>query len=141
MPAEATPDSGQVLVVDSCEDSREVLCTMLQRRGFPTLQANRAARGVELVRDHQPRLIVLDVESDSAEEETIREQYDAESRRIDARLLLIGRSTIYEQILPRDCVVAKPYHFAPLLRTIERLLGANPQVSCPILDSEDDPGR
>jgi hypothetical protein len=67
----------------------------------------------------------LDVEADAADEDLVRDQYDAQSQRHDAYLLLIGRSVTYEQTVPPDCVVAKPYHYAPLVRTIERLLGSS----------------
>ena len=124
MLAEPAQNSGQILIVDSCEDSREVLRTMLQRRGFPTLEANRATYGAELARCYHPRVIVLDIEAESAEDESVRQQYESESENHDARLIVIGRFSCYDSMLPRDRVVAKPYHFAPLLRTIENLLGA-----------------
>jgi hypothetical protein len=67
-------------------------------------------------------VIVLDLDAGDAEVEEIREQYEAESKKHDAYLVVIGRSTSYERILPKDRILAKPYHYAPLVRTIEALL-------------------
>lgn len=113
-----------VLIVDQSADSRQVLRTVLERHGVQTWEAAEARRGVELARQHHPQVIVLDLEAGDAEVEEIRDQYEAESRNHDAYLLVIGRSVSYERILPKDRILAKPYHYAPLVRTIESLLGA-----------------
>jgi CheY-like chemotaxis protein len=108
--------------VDRSEDSRQVLRTVLERRGVRTWEAAEARRGVELARQHHPQVIVLDLESGDADQEEIRDQYQAESKEHDVYLLVIGRSVSYERILPKDRILAKPYHYAPLVRTIEALL-------------------
>jgi CheY-like chemotaxis protein len=112
------------LIVDQSEDNREVLRTALQRRGVQTYEAVGARQGVELAHRHHPQVIVLDVETDAADEDLVRDQYGAQSRNHDAYLLVIGRSVGYEKTVPRDRIVSKPYHYAPLVRTIERLLGS-----------------
>jgi len=66
----------------------------------------------------------LDLESGDAEQQEVRDQYQAESKEHDAYLVVIGRSVSYEQILPKDRILAKPYHYAPLVRTIEALLNS-----------------
>ena len=53
-----------VLIVDRSEETREVLQTVLERRGVRTLAAGRTAAGLDLARRHQPDLIVLDLELD-----------------------------------------------------------------------------
>jgi CheY-like chemotaxis protein len=114
----------QVLIVDGSEDTREVLCTALQRRGVPTLQASGARQGVELARQHHPQVIVLDSESEAADDEKICNEYEAESRDHQSCLVVLGRARFYDRSLPKDRIVPKPYHFAPLIRTIERLLAS-----------------
>jgi len=118
--ADARPS---VLIVDRSEDSRQVLRTVLERRGVQTWEAAEARRGVELARQHHPQVIVLDLDAGNADQEEIRDQYEAESKEHDVYLLVIGRSVSYERILPKDRMLAKPYHYAPLVRTIETLLG------------------
>lgn len=111
-----------VLIVDRSEDSRQVLRTVLERRGVQTWEAAEARRGVELARQHHPQVIVLDMEASDADQEEVREQYQAESQEHDVYLVVLGRSVSYERILPKDRILAKPYHYAPLVRTIEALL-------------------
>ena len=53
-----------VLIVDRSEETREVLQTVLERRGVRTLAAGRAEMGLELARRHHPDLVVLDLEID-----------------------------------------------------------------------------
>jgi len=122
------PPRDRVLIVDQSEDSREVLCTALERRGVQTLEASCARRGIELARQHHPRVIVLDLEADAAGDERVQAQYDAESKDHDARLVVLGRTARYERTLPKDRIVPKPYHYAPLIRTIERLLGTSARI-------------
>lgn len=113
-----------VLIVDRSEDSREVLRTVLEKRGLRTWEAAEARRGAELAREHHPRVIVLDLDSDDAERQEIRDLYQTESNEHDARLVVIGRSVCYEQILPKDRILAKPYHYAPLVHKIETLVSS-----------------
>jgi CheY-like chemotaxis protein len=100
-----------------------VLGAALRRRGVQTLEASGARQGAELARQHHPHVIVLDLEADAADDSQVQAQYDAESRDHDARLVVLGRAGRYERTLPKDRIVPKPYHYAPLIRTIERLLG------------------
>ena len=119
-----SPSSPQlrVLIVDGCEDNREVISTALQMRGVSTFQAAEARQGVELARQHHPQVIVLDLEAESADDEQICQEYETQSRDHQTSLVVLGRARHYEEKLPRDRIVSKPYHFAPLIRTIERLL-------------------
>ena len=66
----------------------------------------------------------LDLEADAAVDEHIQDQYDAESRDHDARLVVLGRTSRFKRTLPEDRIVSKPYHYAPLIRKIEELLGS-----------------
>jgi DNA-binding response OmpR family regulator len=111
-----------VLIVDHSDDCREVLRTALERRGVQTLEASGARQGAELARRFHPQVIVLDLDADAADDEEIRRQYCAESHEHDAYLVVLGRSVGYEQAVPRNRVLSKPYHYAPLIRTIETLL-------------------
>jgi DNA-binding NtrC family response regulator len=108
-----------VLIVDPSADNREVLRTALARRGWTILEAAAANRGLELARQHHPNVIVADVDSEP-ESDTAREHLAAEADHDGSRLIIIGRARS-GRILPGGRVVAKPYHFAPLIRTIEQL--------------------
>lgn len=120
------PNSPQlrVLIVDGSEDNREVLSTALQMRGVSTFQAAEPREGVELARQHHPQVIVLDLDGQDADDEQICREYESQSRDDDSSLVVLGRVRYYEQHLPRERIVSKPYHFAPLVRTIENLLSS-----------------
>lgn len=112
-----------VLIVDPSEDSREVLKTALQRRGIRTLHAEGAAEGLELARRQHPGLIILDAESLPPEGPAWQADFETEAGHSGASLVLLGRARRTSNGGTDDRYVAKPYHFAPLVRKIEGLLG------------------
>jgi DNA-binding response OmpR family regulator len=115
----------RVLIVDRSRDSREVLRVALERRGIQIFEAAGARQGVELAQQHRPEVIVLDLEGDAADDEQMRDQFEAASRDHHASLVLLGQSRRGERILPQERIVPKPYHYAPLVHTIEQLLAVS----------------
>jgi DNA-binding response OmpR family regulator len=111
-----------VLIIDSSEETREVLQTALERRGLRILAADRAGKGLEMAREHHPDLIVLDLEVEDSSPESISAPFAEHSRSDSTRLVLLG--TVRRRRKPPDDgeFVAKPYHFGPLVRKIEQLL-------------------
>lgn len=105
-----------VLIVDGSQDTREVLRAVLERRGLHIWETSEAAKGLELARAHHPRVIILDLET--ADGQRLRAEYDAQSATEQAHLVVLG-----EWSRPDDGrqSVAKPYHYGPLIRTIEQL--------------------
>lgn len=122
IPTTTVPRTSRVLIVDQSDDAREVLRTILQRRGFQTYEAPESEEGLELARLHQPDVIVLDVESETDEEDSLCTRYD-QSNDKPATLVVLGTSRRRDAELPGRRLVAKPYHYASLIRTIEQLLG------------------
>ena len=116
------PSPNCVLIVDQSEDSREVLQTALERRGLRTLTTNSAQTGLQLARSHRPQVIVLDLESPLADDTGVRDQYDTETRDNNTSLIVLGNARRQIPANPQSRFVAKPYHYAPLIRTIEQLL-------------------
>lgn len=123
-------DSASVLIVDGSEDTREVLRTALERRGWRTFSAAEPTEAAELARRHQPDLIVLDLELDADQTESFRETLPRDERGEGPRFILIGTArAAFDRGIPGRWV-SKPYHFAPLIRTIEESLQAiHPAVS------------
>jgi len=116
-------DSQQsVLIVDSSEETREVLETALQRRGLRTFAARRAGAGLELARRHHPDLIVLDLELDTSDPGTVTEGFAEQSQADHAPLVMLGSIRQSAKEMPNGEFVSKPYYYGPLIRRIEELL-------------------
>ncbi len=109
-----------VLIVDPSAENREVLRTVLARRGLQIFEAQAAAEGVALARQHHPDVIVLDVEPEACDPAAIGEQLVADSPQHPAALIVLGPVRGSPQPAGGH-VIGKPYHFAPLIHTIEQL--------------------
>jgi DNA-binding response OmpR family regulator len=110
-----------VLVVDPTEETREVLRAVLEERGLQTFGASRAEEALDMARAHTPDLIVLDLEADASPDEQWAGAVARQSRTSDRPLLVLGRVR-NRSSLAQVAQVAKPYHYAPLLRRIEAML-------------------
>jgi CheY-like chemotaxis protein len=121
--------SSRVLVIDPLEETREVLETMLARRGVQIVTAVRREEGLRIAREFQPDVVVFDCEApssgnspwDHATSTEAEASFAAASPDHPPSLILIGsaRHTANEQTA---CYVQKPYHYGPLVHTIETLL-------------------
>lgn len=110
--------SRRVLIVDRSPENREVLRTVLQRRGMEILEAAEPRRGLALARRHRPDVIVVDLEHESPEDALWVAELNQQT--IDGRLLVLGGvSHLGPPLTPRS--IAKPYHFGPVIRTIEQM--------------------
>jgi CheY-like chemotaxis protein len=105
-----------VLIVDRSADEREVLRTALARRGLRILEAAEAETGVELARQHQPAVIVLDLDARDVEET----DWTSESGR---SLIVLGTARREHDLPPHESV-ARPFHYGPLVAKIEQLAKA-----------------
>ncbi|MCA9120963.1 MAG: response regulator [Planctomycetaceae bacterium] len=121
------PGSASVLIVDRSEETRDVLRTILETRGLSILEAKRGATGLELLREQHPRVVILDLEVDEGDTTGLQGAYEAESRRDGTCLVMLGkvkgsnRSDDNTSSETRH-IIEKPYHYGPLIRTIEQLL-------------------
>ena len=117
-----------VLIVDGSEETREVLRTALEQRGLRIFAASRAEAGLKLARQVQPDLIVLDLEVEPHAMARLADRFAHESRREETPLVLLGEARRRDSLPPGERV-AKPYHYAPLIRKIEELLDGARQLS------------
>jgi CheY-like chemotaxis protein len=109
-----------VLIVDSSADTREVLRTVLARRGLTVFEAEAADEGLELARQHRPDVIVLDLEDEPQRMGSIRDEFTAQTGAPESELVILGRVR-RQPTFTGGHVISKPYHFAPLVHTIEQL--------------------
>jgi DNA-binding response OmpR family regulator len=112
-----------VLLVDCLEESREVLRTALQRRGWRVLEARQASMGLAIARLHRPNLILLDLEAAQCGA-AMADQFAEISQCNGGMLVILGNC---QPAVGLECteVIAKPYHYKPLILRIEQLLQFN----------------
>jgi len=115
-----------VLIVDASEETREVLRTALERRGLRILAASRVGRGLELARLHRPDLIVLDLEMEGSSPEETHARFSQGSLEYGTPLVMLGSCRRFADDSGGE-FVSKPYHYGPLIRRIEEILGATGQ--------------
>ena len=123
MPDSAAEIKRIVLIVDRSAESREVLRTVLARRGLEILEAAGARAGLELCRRHHPEVVVLDLDSAAAGDDQVCAEFETQVDRDSTSLVLLGAQRRLDPAPVAGRCVPKPYHYAPLVRTIEELLG------------------
>jgi DNA-binding response OmpR family regulator len=111
-----------VLIVDPSQETQEVLQTALERRGLRTWVASRPRQGLSLAREHHPDVIVLDLELDGADPEEFS-GVSADAADTSGQLVMLGTLRRPARSESTGQYLAKPYHYAALIRKIEELLG------------------
>lgn len=118
---------GSVLIVDASDDSREVLRTILAKRGVQIFEAREENTGLAIAKTQHPNVIVMDADapsSDLAVCDELAEQADMDRTSV----VLLGSIRRWKGTTPRE-IVRKPYHFGPLIRKIEALLAESPTAT------------
>ena len=123
----------RVLIVNKSKDSREVLKTALERRGMVILEAAAATEGLAMAQRHRPSVIVLDLEDDPAGEAAACDRFKTRTDADESSLVVLGSTRLCQAARRRvdagappnseGNLMAKPYHFGPLIRKIEELAG------------------
>ena len=117
------PGQPSVLIIDESLETREVLRTALQRRGTQILEASRSSQALKLAKKHQPDVIVLDHEALDLESCENSHNFADMVHSWRIPLVVLGGVRSDARLLPNEEFVAKPYHYGPLIRRIEELLG------------------
>ena len=115
----------RVLIVDRSRESRDLLSTLLERRGAEVLEARGAARGAVIAATQKPDLIVVDAEAaDPLADEQSAAKLAAAAARNACPIVVLGTFRRSASPFGAGQFVAKPYHYGALIRRIEELLGA-----------------
>jgi len=117
------PGKARVLIVDASRESREILRTLLDRQGTEIFETAHVWAAGAIADREQLDLIVCDADSDqSPTNEAVRELARQASR---SAIPIVVLGTVRRDFRPLSGgnLVSKPYHYAPLLRKIEDLLG------------------
>lgn len=113
--------SPSVLIVDRSEENREVLTTALERKGIRAISTARAVRGAEIAQTLRPDLIVLDLGIGQGSPERLCSRFAQATSREETPIVLLG-SLSRGSTPPGGEIIAKPYHYGPLVRRIEEIL-------------------
>lgn len=122
----------RVLVVDPLDETREVLETVLSRRGVRIASAARREDGIRLAREFHPDVVVLDSELAPALQgqgeacaesvaEASEQSFESTSPANPPALILLG-SVRRGACAGGARYVQKPYLYGRLVHTIEELL-------------------
>ena len=114
--------SARVLIVDRSTENREVLRTVLQRNGCEIFESDEAAEGLSLAEKCRAQLLIVDLDTVDPAGPDVLEGFDEQARSENGSVLLLGRISKSKDGIDLKNVVAKPYHYAPLIRKIEELL-------------------
>lgn len=118
-----------VLIVDRLPETREVLRTVLECRGWDIIEADAPTQGAEMVRKHHPDLVVLDLETDPVPSDYDCEAILAASDQSATPIVMLGNIRRETRISTNQAVLRKPYHYAPLIRKIEELLAGSERAA------------
>ncbi len=111
----------RVLIVDQSDDSRDVIRTILERRGVTIYEAPSARAGLDILRQQRPDVIVLDLETDAADDLQVQAQYNQELAHNRAEMVILGNMQ-RDPLLANRHIVRKPYHYGALIEKIEQLV-------------------
>lgn len=112
----------RVLIVDASRESRDILRTLLDRQGTEILETGRVDAASAIAHREQPDLIVCDADGDRSPASGATHNLALQASRSAIPIVVLG--TVRRDFGPLSTgdLVAKPYHYAPLIRKIERLL-------------------
>ncbi|MCB4757146.1 MAG: response regulator transcription factor, partial [Elusimicrobia bacterium] len=120
----------KILIVDDDPEITAALADHLQERGYQVLTAARGEQGIELAKESDPDLIVLDVGlPDTSGYEVCQILRNISSCRHTPIIMLTAHSEIQDEVeglkSGADDYIPKPFKSARLLARIETLIGRN----------------
>lgn len=116
--------TARVLIVDRSRESRDLLSSLLTRRGAEVLHARCTDRGAEIAAAERPDLIVVDSEGEQGEaNDASSAELAATAARNACPIVVLGTFRRSASPFVAGQFVAKPYHYGSLIRRIEELLG------------------
>ena len=131
--ANAAPERQNILIIDDDDDQVDVLTHRLRSQGFDTSSAESGQRGIDMVHDHKPHLVILDLRLPDIDGFSICQQL-ADDPETCAIPVIIVSGMVRPDIIRRSrsvgCqyYVRKPYDPNALLLLIENALGKKPTL-------------
>jgi two-component system OmpR family response regulator len=122
-----TSGTAQIVVAEDDDDSRELICAVLEQRGFAVAAAPWASGAFDLAKSLKPDLLVLDLGlPDASGADTVRRFRDEEEF-AEVPILLVSAETrgpaLAEALAAgADSYVPKPFRPAALAEAVARLV-------------------
>ena len=117
----------RVLIVDESQDSRDVLRTALDRRGVLTFEARQTSYALKMAQQCDPDVVVVDLEAVSVDAPIdtsgLCDRFNSHTQGYQTSFVFLGEARSVPTSVPSGQFIRKPYHYAPLIRKIEELLG------------------
>ncbi|HYN93396.1 MAG TPA: response regulator [Pilimelia sp.] len=129
MSAPVQPEQPTILVFDDEEDLRDVMCRMLERRGFTALSAGDPGSAVSVVRQHTGDIHVLLADLGMPDAIGVELAREATAVRPDMRVLYVSglpkEAAVRQGILGDEAtVVQKPFTTDSLVSAVRHALAA-----------------
>ncbi len=118
-------DKEQILVIDDDPGVVAVLEVILGAEGYEVLSANSSDRGIELLRDHTPDLIVLDMRMPGMSGVGFLNQITGSDGKLKYPVLVLtayGKMLDFFKNVEIDGFMLKPMHVNELVAEVDRIL-------------------
>ena len=118
----------QVLVVEDNERNMKLFRDVLQASGYRTLEATTGERAVELVTEHRPDLVLMDIQLPDIDGVEALDRLRANERTASVPVLALTAQAMEgdrERFLAAgfDGYLSKPVNIADLVSTVKRYCG------------------
>lgn len=115
-----------ILIVEDNEKNLKLVRDLLQVKGYQTLEAGTAERGLELARSHPPHLILMDIQLPGMDGVTALSQLRADPRTATIPVIALTAFAMKEdqerfQAAGFDSYLTKPIQVRELLEVVGKL--------------------
>jgi len=112
----------RILVVDDDDSIRDFIAMALTDDGYDVATAGEGQRALEVARDWEPGLVLLDMRMPGMDGWSFARAYRAEPRRAPILVVTAARdAALYAAEIQADAFLAKPFDLHDLLGLVERL--------------------
>ncbi len=118
-----------VLIIEDNEKNRRIVRDLMQLKGYRTLEAPDGAAGLEMVRQHRPDLILMDIQLPAMDGYTLTRRLKADEATRQIPIVAVTSFAMKgEEGRARaagcDAYLSKPIDIRELVETVQRFLPA-----------------
>jgi two-component system phosphate regulon response regulator PhoB len=116
----------KVMIVDNDADTLSVIVELFRYEGYETIAATGSENMLQLIKFHQPALLLIDFRLDNLSGGEICDRVKSEADTAHIRVVIMSayhESTISWKNLKGDAFVAKPFDLHDLTVCVRQLIG------------------